>query len=129
MKSPLSLVAAIAVSLSAIPASAQQQVRFSGTTSADTVLVKDILQMVLQFSYGRDGCQAMGLVTPKTLNDYLPANENYRTNEPGARYERWDIELCEKTETFLITFWPSAAGGSLFKISTPPPADLPPAAQ
>jgi len=49
----------------------------------------------------------------------------YRTEEPDVIYERWDVQLCDKTETFLLAFWPSEAGGMMFKISFPPPNDLP----
>jgi len=54
----------------AASASAQQQVRVTGTSSADQVLIKDTLQTILQFSYSRDGCQTIGEVTPVVLNGY-----------------------------------------------------------
>lgn len=124
-RSGANLVMAACVALAApAPLLAQQQVRIVGTTTADSVLLKDTLQTIAEFAFARDGCRDIGTVAVKTLPDYVPANTTYRTEDAFA-YERWDVDLCGKSEALLISFADDPQGGTIFKIGYPPPGDLP----
>ena len=106
------------------------QVRFTGRTNADPVLIKDALQDILRVAQANQGCTTLSDVRSTVLpEDYVPEDERYRVAEAKVRYERWDVTLCDRPDSFLFSFWPSPEGGSLFALGYPLPADLPPAGQ
>ena len=104
----------------AVPAAAQQQVRFTGHTTVDAVVIRDSLQQVAQVAAGRERCTELTAVEARVL----PAD--YRPPDPGpapadARYERWDVTLCGRIVPFLLGFWHPSEGGTMFRITHPFP--------
>ena len=55
---------------------------------------------------------------------WVPADPNFRLGPKGARYERWDLDLCGRKVPFLVVFW-TDKGKSDFQVAHPFPADPP----
>lgn len=121
------LAAAIgAMLLFAAGPAAAEQVRFTGNTTADATLIRDALQNILRHAYGTQGCASLTAVEAAVLPGYVPADDRYRVQQSDVRYERWDAVLCERPVSYLVGFWPSPEGGTMFQVSHPLPADVPP---
>jgi|GEM_PF-6376969 len=45
---------------------------------------------------------------------YVPKDPKYRVTQARVTYERWDANLCGRVTPFLIGFWPSPEGGTMF---------------
>lgn len=54
---------------------------------------------------------------------WVPADPNFRIGPKGARYERWEVEACGRTEPFLIVFWKDKKAGPQYQVGHPFPAD------
>jgi hypothetical protein len=52
---------------------------------------------------------------------WVPADPNFRIGPKGARYERWELEACGRTEPFLVVFW-KHKGRPDFQVAHPFPA-------
>jgi hypothetical protein len=119
------MLAALAAG-SATEAASPQQVRFTGRTTADAVLIGDALGNILRFASASRNCQALSAVEASVLPaDYVPGDPKYRVGEGKVVYERWDANLCGEVTTFLVHFWPSPQGGTMFSVSYPYPPDAP----
>lgn len=68
---------------------------------------------------GEVGTEAKASLMPK---GWAPADPNFRIGPKGARYERWEIAACGRTEAFLVVFW-KAKGRPDFQVAHPFPAD------
>ena len=90
-----------------IAAAAQAQVRFTGQTTADVTLIKDVLGNIQLYGEARLKCARIDSVSseilPRSYQRPLPAPEG---SNP-ARYERWTVTLCGTSTDFLVTFWQS----------------------
>ena len=106
----------------AAPASADQ-IRFTGETSVDAVVIRDALQNVLRVAAVSEHCNAMSAVESSLLpHDYRPP-QAYDAAPAGARYERWNVTLCGRVVPFLLGFWTPPEGGTMFQVGYPYPAD------
>ena len=120
---PLMLAAALAVG--SPPAANPRQIRFTGRTTADATLIKDALRHVLLYGATK-ACHSLSVVEASILPaDYVPSDPKYRVGEGKVIYERWNADLCGRITTFLVHFWPSPEGGTMFSISYPYPLDAP----
>jgi hypothetical protein len=54
---------------------------------------------------------------------WVPADPNFRIGPKGARYERWEIQVCGKSEPFLVVFWKDKKAGPQFQVGHPFPVD------
>lgn len=107
------------------PAQADQ-VHFQGQTTANATLIKDTLQNILTFAHASKNCRTITAVDATILPpDYLPENPKYRVGVDPVTYEAWSATLCGETVKFLISFWSSVEGGTMFSIGFPYPADAP----
>lgn len=52
---------------------------------------------------------------------WVPADPNFRIGPKGARYERWEIRACGRSEPFLVVFW-KHKGRPDFQVAHPFPA-------
>jgi hypothetical protein len=52
---------------------------------------------------------------------WVPADPAFRIGPKGARYERWDVDLCGKSVPFLVVFW-KHKGRPDFQVAHPFPA-------
>jgi hypothetical protein len=55
---------------------------------------------------------------------WVPADANFRVGPKGARYERWELQGCGRSEPFLVVFW-TEKGIPDFQVAHPFPADAP----
>lgn len=109
---------------SAAPARADQ-VRFTGRSSVDDVVIRDALQTLLRVATER-GCNRLEAVEASMLPAaYRPADSGDHGERPGLRYERWTVTLCGLAMPFLLGFWHAPEGGTMFQIILPYPADAP----
>ncbi len=108
----------------AAPAHADQ-VRFTGQTTADGLLIRDALQNILRFAYATRQCTTLTAVEANVLDAYEPQDPMYRVGSGQITYESWSATLCGETIKFLISFWPSVEGGTMFGIGYPYPPDAP----
>ncbi|HEX8125480.1 MAG TPA: hypothetical protein VF548_07860 [Allosphingosinicella sp.] len=69
-------------------------------------------------------CGEMGAAEASLMpKGWVPADPNFRIGPKGARYERWDIQLCGKKVPFLVVFW-KVKGKADFQVAHPFPAGL-----
>ena len=119
------LSAALAASVLAAPAHADQ-VRFTGQTTADDLLVRDTVQYILKFGYAAWNCPTLEAVEAVILpSSYKPTGAATRPEAGRGTYESWNATLCGKKVRFLVTFWPANQGGMMFTIGHPYPEDAP----
>jgi hypothetical protein len=52
---------------------------------------------------------------------WVPADPNFRIGPKGARYERWELQACGRSEPFLVVFW-KHKGRPDFQVAHPFPA-------
>jgi hypothetical protein len=111
----------------AAPARAEQ-VRFTGATSVDEVVIRDTLENILRVAAAR-GCNRLDAVEASMLPAaYRPPGSGDDSERPGLRYERWNVTLCGIVLSHLLAFWQPPEGGTMFQITLPYPADAPGAA-
>jgi hypothetical protein len=119
------LFLALLLAFGAATSARADQVRFTGATSVDAVVIRDALQNILQVAAAR-GCNRLEAVEASLLPaDYRPAGSNDHAERPGLRYERWNATLCGHILPVLLGFWTAPQGGTMFQITIPYPADAP----
>jgi hypothetical protein len=102
----------------ATPAHADQ-VHFTGETTVDQVVLRDVLQNILRIAAAR-GCNQLSAVEARVLPaDYSPPDRNDHGERPGLRYERWTTTLCGTAIPFVVGFWTPPEGGTMFQITLP----------
>jgi hypothetical protein len=116
----------IGVSLVAASPAWADQVHFTGQTTATPQLIKDTLQNILLFSHTTKKCDTLSAVESTILpKTYVPTDPKYRVGQPPIVYESWYATLCGEQTKFLISFWPSPEGGTMFSVGYPYPPDAP----
>jgi len=123
MRNTILLAAAAALASSA--AAAPVQVRVTGTTNADSVLMKDILQHVALFGAAFNCPAPSAVQTSVIAPSRIATSAEYRAPSDHAFYEEWKADFCGKQQDFFITHWPDPNGGSFLKVSYPYPAGAP----
>ena len=119
---PAFFAAGLAVLVLAMPAAAQQQqVRFTGRTTVDAVVIRDALRQVLMVAAAREGCPTIEAVEADVLPEGYEPPESYRI--AATRYERWDVTMCGRVVPFLLGFWHPPEGGTMFQIGYPFPQE------
>lgn len=103
---------------------AAQPIKFTGTTSAQGELRRDVLQLIVPF--GGADCPMPSEIRTGMLNaSMISPNASYYSPALGTTYERWDVKFCRKVERFLIKFLPDPQGGTFLSLVYPYPADAP----
>lgn len=116
------LLAALAVVMA--DAAQAETFRFTGTTTADTVVVRDALQHVQLMGEGITNCRVIGGVEADLMpRGFKPAGLTPNIDGAPEVYERWIVSLCGKRLPLLLTFWPARQGGTMFRVTHPFPAD------
>jgi hypothetical protein len=114
---------------------AAQSVRFTGTTTADEVLLVDTLRSLATLGPALFDCPTVEAVEASVLPDTFDlADETLPEGDAPTFYERWDATFCGHETTVLVAFWPAEEGGMMFRIEHPFPGDqaiksAPPAAE
>lgn len=115
------LLAALAILLA--NAAQAETLSFTGTTTADTVVARDVLKQVQILGLGVMDCGVIGAVEADLMpTDFKPAGLTPNIDGAPETYERWIISLCGKRLPLLITFWLARQGGVMFRVTHPFPA-------
>jgi hypothetical protein len=114
------------VALAISQVSLADQVHFNGQTTANDLLIKDTLENILLFARATEKCSSLEAVDAVILpTNYAPSDPHYRAGKGTVTYESWNATLCGKHIKFLISFWPSSEGGTMFAVGYPYPRDAP----
>jgi hypothetical protein len=97
----------------------------TGKTAAPT---REIAQTALQeaggFALSSLKCGEVGNAKASLMpKKWVPADPNFRIGPKGARYERWEIQACGRSEPFLVVFWKDKKAGPQYQVGHPFPAD------
>ena len=115
---------ALLLAAAAPDAAALASVGITGRTAApDSTVAKAALNEARAFASGTAlKCGDMGGAVASLMpKRWAPADPNFRLAPKGARYERWEIKLCDRSVPFLVVFW-KHKGRSDFQIAHPFPA-------
>lgn len=118
-------IAATSTLLCAFPANAEQ-LSFTGRTTADIILIKDALRHIQLIGQGERNCGTISAVEATVLPEsYSPRKPFPPVAANRVIYESWSANLCGDVVKFLISFWSSDDGGTMFAVTHPYPADAP----
>ncbi|MGZ8286599.1 MAG: hypothetical protein ACXW27_16075 [Allosphingosinicella sp.] len=116
----------LALLLGAAPdAAALAKIGITGRTAApDAKVAQAALNEAGGFAAGHAlKCGEMGGAEASLMpKGWVPADPNFRLGPKGARYERWEIKLCDKSVPFLVVFW-KVKGRPDFQVAHPFPVD------
>jgi hypothetical protein len=110
---------------SAPDAAALAKIGIAGRTGApDAQVAQAALNEVRGFAAGESlKCSEMGSAEASLMpKGWVPADPNFRIGPKRARYERWEVKLCGRSEPFLVVFW-KVKGRPDFQVAHPFPAD------
>ena len=103
---------------------AQEQVRFTGTTSADKQLIHDAFQNIALYVHDSLKCNTIEQVAAEVLPDGTVKRDAAQPEGTGpATYERWTVTYCGKKQSFLVVFWEAKERGTMYRIQLRPGAD------
>ena len=109
---------AIVVAALAMPtADSQEQLRFTGQTTASPALIHDALQPIALFVRDSLKCPRISQVDAEVLpTGAIKRDVSKPEGTAPATYERWTVSYCQKTRAFLVVFWTNDQGGSFFRV-------------
>lgn len=103
---------------------AQEQVRFTGSTTADEKLINDAFQRIAHYVLESLKCQNIELIEADVLPDDAVKRDASQPEGTGpATYEQWTVTYCGKKQPFLVVFWDAKEGGTMFRIQLRPKDD------
>jgi hypothetical protein len=118
------ILALLLVGLTATGVRAQEQVRFTGTTSADEQLIHDAFQNIVLYVRENLKCDTIEQVAAEVLPDGKVKRDAAQPEGTGpATYELWTVSFCGKEQPFLVVFWEAKEGGTMYRIQLRPGAD------
>lgn len=96
-------------------------IKIVGQSRATAQLKRDILPVIVGYSKARHSCGMIATVETALLpQGYEPRTAIFRVSAPQHFYERWVADLCGTKRAFLVALWPSAKGGTDFKVAEVP---------
>ncbi len=117
----------LALLLVAAPdAAALAKIGITGRTRApDATIAQSALNEAGGFASGESlKCSEMAGADARLMpKGWVPADPNFRIGPKGARYERWELETCGRSEPFLVVFWKDKKAGPQYQVAHPFPAD------
>jgi len=109
-----------AMCAAATPILAQEQVRFTGETTAGDQLINDAFQNIALYVRKQLNCQNIELVEAEVLpSGAVKPDPNHEGSSP-ATYEQWTVTFCGKKQPFTVVFWEAKEGGTMFRIQLRP---------
>jgi hypothetical protein len=118
------LLAAAAPAQAAEPRSTAPMAVTGRTRAPAPEVARSALQEAGAFAARQLKCADLGIAKASLMpKGWVPADPNFRIGPKGARYERWEIEACGRTEPFLVVFW-KHKGRPDFQVAHPFPADV-----
>jgi hypothetical protein len=118
---------ALLIAAAAAPdAAALARIGITGRTAApDAAVAQAALNEVGAFASAKQStmkCGERGGAKASLMpTRWVPADPNFRLGPKGARYERWEVDLCGKSVPFLVVFW-KHKGRPDFQVAYPFPA-------
>ena len=111
--------------LALLLAAAAAPMPVTGKTAApDSKTAGAALQEAAGFAARSLECGQVGTAKASLMpKKWVPADPNFRIGPKGARYERWEIQACGKSEPFLVVFWKDKKAGPQYQVGHPFPAD------
>jgi hypothetical protein len=117
VRTSVQTLAALAGILAFASSVAQDQVRFTGNTTADETLMHDAFQGIALYIRESLKCSGIELVEAEVLPpDSVKRDESQPEGTNPATYERWTVTYCGKTQPFLVVFWTAKEGGTMYRI-------------
>ena len=117
-------LAALTSTLLMAPAMAEDQVRFTGSTTADEKLINDVFQSIAHYVLERLKCQNIELIEADVLPDGAVKRDASLPEGTGpATYEQWTVTYCGKKLPFLVVFWDAKEGGTMYRVQLRPQPD------
>ena len=96
---------------------AQEQIHFTGQTTADAQLIKDALGSIADYLKDNANCPSVGDVESEILpEDTVKRDPGQPEGTSPATYELWTATSCGKQQSFLVVFWAAKEGGTMFRI-------------
>jgi hypothetical protein len=102
-----------------------EQLRFTGQTTANLVLIKDTLRQIQLVGQAQNNCGVVSAVEASILPKGFQPSKAYRVGDGSIIYETWSTTMCGKEIKFLISLWPAPNGGMMFAVGYPYPPDAP----
>ena len=121
MNTGMKALVAAAILFAASTVSAQTEVRFKGETTADDTLIRDVMQHLISYIHNNLKCDNVELVEAEVLPDGSVKRDpaDAEGTQP-ATYENWVATYCGTSKPFLVVFWASKEGGTMFRIALRP---------
>lgn len=95
---------------------------FKGQTTADPALVDNVTDNIRRIAAERLKCNALTQITYEIMpSQYKPVGEKF-SDKAKMTFEKWTPTLCGKEISFLVGFWPTKEGGTMFRVVLPFPA-------
>jgi hypothetical protein len=117
MNTGLKILVVCAILFAASTASAQTEVRFRGETTADDTLIRDVMQHLIGYIHNNLKCDDVKLVEAGVLpEDSIERDPADPEGTQPATYENWVATYCGTSKPFLVVFWASKEGGTMFRI-------------
>ncbi len=117
------VVFAVAVS----PSAYAEQVHFTGNTTVDVTVIKDVLKQIQLVGLAELNCGVVDSVEAEVLPPSYVAPATDNSAAPSKEiYEKWTVTMCGKMSPFLVGFWPALEGGTMFRVRHPFPVDAGP---
>ena len=121
MNPRVKVLVAFAMLFLASTVSAQTEVRFTGETTADETLIHDVMQHLIRYIQNNLKCEDIKLVEAEVLPEESIKRDPTNPEGTGpATYENWVATYCGTSTSFLVVFWASKEGGTMFRIALRP---------
>ncbi len=121
MSTCLKALVAFALLFAASTAFAQTEVRFTGETTADETLIRDVMQHLISYIHDKLKCENVELVEAEVLpKESIKRDPADPEGTQPATYENWVATYCGTSKSFRVVFWASKEGGTMFRIALRP---------
>jgi len=95
----------------------QEQVRFTGNTSASPQLIHDAMQPIALYIRESLGCSRLEHIEAEILPaDAIKRDASAPEGHADATYERWVVTSCGQAHPFVVVFWTAPEGGTMFRV-------------
>jgi hypothetical protein len=108
------------LAIASVLAWSQEQVKFTGITSASPQLIHDAMQPIALYIRESLGCRRLEQIEAEILpEDAIKRDASAPEGTADATYERWIVTSCGKAHPFVVVFWTAAEGGTMFSVKLP----------